>query len=387
MPHSRNFIRNAMICGAMILALSGCSTVSQVLLEPGDTPPSARPNTDNRKPSSIAALPGWHQENHLAAVETLRLACPKLIKAEPQQTYLENLYRDRLTADNWRRICENARDVQSPAAAAYFLEQNFESMPILDFGKDTGLITGYYEAELNGSYRRSDKYRYPLYRMPDDQHLKLTRAQIDAGALSNRNLELLWIDDPVSIFTLHVQGSGRVRLDDGRVIRVGFAGKNKHPYYSIGKTFGERKLLPSDKIDMDAIENYLRANPQQAAEIMQTNPSYIFFRNIGDLTADNTGPIGALGIPLVPERSIAVDRSFYPLGIPLWIDVDHPDPQKPAIQKMVYAFDTGSAIKGTIRADYFFGAGKDAKYYAGQMRGRGKLYAILPRPPVAVTSR
>lgn len=331
-------------------------------------------------------LPGWSSENPLAALQGLKNSCPKLVKRNGGKTELGNIYGDRISPARWQEICSSARGIENQSAASYFWRQNFEAVPMTDGGKNTGLITGYYEAELHGSLKKSDKYRYPLYKMPPDKYLDLTRKDIDNGALKDKKLEFVWIDDPVAVFALHIQGSGRVKLDNGQVMRVGFAGKNRQAYYSIGKAIGEQNILPKDKIEMASIENWLRNNPERAAKILQTNPSYIFFRKIDGLAEHHEGPIGAYGIPLIAERSIAVDRAFYPLGIPMWIDAAHPVKDAP-LQKIVYAHDTGSAIKGKIRADYYFGSGDDAKYAAGQMRGRGKLYAIVPRGEIAVSAK
>ncbi|TAH35770.1 MAG: murein transglycosylase [Alphaproteobacteria bacterium] len=379
-----NFFRTAGFLALAILA--GCATPSVPPTATIDTPKETAPVIAPRRAIALDQLPGWSSEDPLAAVQGLKAACPKLIKRGGDNNYFGNKYADRIAPARWQEICADARTVSNESGAAYFWQQNFEAIPMVDGDKNTGLITGYYEAELHGSLKKSEKFRYPLYKMPSDKYLDLSRREIDHGALQGKKLELVWIDDPVSVFALHIQGSGRVTLDDGRVMRVGFAGKNRQPYYSIGKAIGEQNILPKDKIEMASIEKWLRNNPERAATILQTNPSYIFFRQIDGLAEHHEGPIGAYGLPLIPERSIAVDRAFYPLGIPMWIDAAHPVNGAP-LQKIVYAFDTGSAIKGKIRADYFFGSGDDAKYAAGQMRGRGKLYAIVPRGEIAVSSK
>ena len=341
-------------------------------------PPSANNTIDPSMPQkkfaaarTLDQLPGWQAENYLEALNIFKNNCNKL----SVQTF--DAAKD---AALWQNICIRVATVGDNAEQAKnFWQENFTATPIDNGGKDTGLITGYYEAELRGSWRRHGAYRYPLYRVPDDQFLDLTRAEIDAGRLRGKNLELLWVDDPVSVFTLHVQGSGRVLMDDGKAVRVGFAGKNRHPYYSIGKVFAEKNLLPPDQVNMDSIEAWLRANKKSAGEVMAANPSYIFFRRVDGVIADHQGPIGAWGIPLYEGRSIAVDRSIYELGLPFWLDVPHPDGSSAPIQKLVFAHDTGTAIKGAVRADYFFGTGARAKYLAGQMRGRGRMFMITPR--------
>jgi membrane-bound lytic murein transglycosylase A len=338
-------------------------------------------------PQRSEPVAGWRQENWAEARAGLLHSCPRLIRRQIGDTPLEQQYPQNLSAENWRRLCGELRQAESPAAAQNFFQQNFTVLPVVDGEKQTGLITGYYETELRASRSPDDTYRYPIYGLPPEAMRRFSRAEIDGGALVGQNLELFWAADAVALLSLHIQGSGKVVLPDGSYAHIGFAGKNTHPYVSIGKVMGERGLLPRDKIEMKTIEDFLGQNPQQAAEIIQQNPSYIFFRPVPRDPDGVDGPVGAYGIPLITGRSIAVDRAFYPLGIPLWLDVPHPDAAQPSIAKMVLAHDTGSAILGKIRADYFFGAGGQAKAWAGAMRGRGRMFVLLPKLPVAVAAQ
>lgn len=330
-------------------------------------------------PGNFAALPGWRGDNHAAALETLLKSCARMGKSYGDAVKASPFLSQYPEPAAWQDICARAR---AAADARDFFETNFTPYLVVDGEKESGLVTGYYEASLRGSYSKSAKYNVPIYKMPPDKYLDLTRGEIMRGALSGKNLELLYVDDPVAAFVLHVQGSGIVKMDDGGTVRIGFAGKTRQPYYSIGKTFEARGLMAVPDINMPNIEKYLRANPSAAPAILASNPSYIFFKEIvGD------GPIGAQGVALTPGRSLAVDRSVYPLGLPVWVDLPHPQPDKPRLQRLMVAQDTGSAILGTIRGDYFWGAGEDAKLNAGLMRSRGNMYILLPKTYPAVSQR
>jgi membrane-bound lytic murein transglycosylase A len=201
-----------------------------------------------------------------------------------------------------------------------------------------------------------------------------TRGEIDAGALSGRGLEILWVDDAADAFFLHVQGSGRVILDTGRVVRLGFANRNGHSYRSIGRELIRRGALPKHGASMWAIRDWIAANPDQAASLLAANPSYIFFRII-----EGEGPIGAQGVPLTPERSLAVDTRFLPLGLPLWLDTVQPGGSDRPLRRLMVAQDTGSAIKGPVRGDFFWGYGIKAARNAGTMKSHGRYYLLIPK--------
>jgi membrane-bound lytic murein transglycosylase A len=201
-----------------------------------------------------------------------------------------------------------------------------------------------------------------------------TRQEIDAGRLSGRDLELLWVDDPLDAFFLHIQGSGRVRLADGETVRVGYAGQNGQPYVAIGRLLAERGALRRDEVSLQSIRDWLAAHPAEAAEVLAANPSYVFFRLL-----EGDGPIGAHGVALTPGRSLAVDPSFVPLGVPVWLDTTDPLDERRPLRRLMMAQDTGGAIRGAIRGDVFWGAGEEAKARAGRMRSRGRYYLLLPR--------
>jgi membrane-bound lytic murein transglycosylase A len=253
-----------------------------------------------------------------------------------------------------------------------FFETHFKPYKVTMDGNDEGLFTGYYEKEISGSLTKTEKYKYPIYQMPTTPELlNLTREEINNGALNGKGLEIAYTDKLSKLFLLQVQGSGVLKTDDGKLIKLSFAGKNTHDYYSLGKYFGENNLLPKNKINSLAIEKYLDENPSKAKEIMAINKSYIFFKLTG------TGPYGALGTTLKPNVSMAVDRNYIPLGSLLWLDTNLPDGKH--LNHLVVAEDTGSAILGAVRGDIFFGYGKKAEFLASHMVNRGRYYLFLPK--------
>lgn len=287
------------------------------------------------------------------------------------------------------------------AAARAFFETRFEPhLQRAGWFRSSGLITGYYEPLLNGSWTRTERYRYPIYRPPDDlvtvdlgalyPELKNkrvrgrlagrrvvpypSRSEIDVQPSPLAGNELLWVDDPVALFFLQIQGSGRVRLPTGEIVPVGYAEQNGHPYTAIGRTLAERTGLKLEEIDAPTIRAWLAANPAEAQAVMNTNASYVFFA-LRDPSLP--GPLGALGTPLLPERAIAVDPVYVPLGLPVWLDTLLPDSSEP-YRRLVFAQDTGGAIRGAVRADIFFGHGPQAEAHAGRMRASGRLYVLLP---------
>jgi membrane-bound lytic murein transglycosylase A len=238
------------------------------------------------------------------------------------------------------------------------------------------LFTGYYEPELRGSPQRTPRFAYPIYARPpelQDGQVYLDRAAIERGALRGRGLEIAWLEDPVEVFFLHIQGSGRIRMVDGRVIRVGYAGRNGHGYRSVGKEMVARGTMTADQVSAQGIKSYVRSNPSSGNDLLNVNPSYVFFRKIGDLPADK-GPIGAMGRSITALRSVAIDPRFTPLGAPVWIEKDGAKP----IRSLMVAQDTGGAIKGAQRADIFYGTGEQAGEAAGTVKDGGRMIVLLP---------
>ena len=338
-------------------------------------------------------LPGWEQDQHAAAWPALRKSCEKLAARDAA----------------WENICLAVRTLDSPddATARAFFETHFRAHRMNPESGREGLITGYYEPVLNGSTTRNDQFRWPLYKRPDNlltidlaslyPELKgrpvrgrlegnrvvpyYSRAEIGNGKNPLAGNELLWVEDPVELFILQVQGSGRVRLPDGREVAVGYADQNGHPYRSLGGRLIELGALTREEVTLTRIRDWLAAHPDETSTLLNSNPSYIFFTQ-RDASLD--GPLGSLGVALTPERSVAVDPAYIRLGLPVWLDTVLPNGT--SLQRLTLAQDTGGAIKGAVRADLFLGQGVEAGRLAGEMKQRGRLYVLLPKPPQPVSA-
>ncbi len=301
------------------------------------------------------SLEGWAQDDHRAALTAFLETC-------------ENL------TDDWEPICRLAADAgATDASARAFFELVFKPVQI---GTPPALFTGYYEPELRGSATRTPRFAYPIYARPPELQngqVYYDRAAIEAGALRGRGLEIAWLEDPVEVFFLHIQGSGRIRMTDGHVIRVGYAGRNGHAYRSVGQEMVARGTMTADQVSAQGIRSYVRSNPTVGNALLNVNPSYVFFRKIGDLPADK-GPIGAMGRSITALRSVAIDPDFTPLGAPVWIEKDGDTP----IRSLMVAQDTGGAIKGAQRADIFYGTGAEAGDAAGTIKDGGRMIVLLP---------
>jgi membrane-bound lytic murein transglycosylase A len=384
--------RRAVLTAATVLGLSGCSQPV-----PPPAPPVALEHL-TLTPAVFSDLPGWTEDRVVEAWPALLRSCALLSAQPTDKTVGRNGIGGR--AGDWRSPCAAAKAVSplTEAAARRVLETWFQPWRAERTDGRDGLFTGYYETELRGSLRPDARYRFPIYGRPQDLVTvdgradlsvgrmtdgKLvpypTRAEIDRGAVDGQAPVLVWAEDPVDVLLLHIQGSGRVKLPDGTVRRVGFAISNGHPFVGIGRTLIDRGKLPRDQASMQAVVAWLRANPGEAAALVQENPRYIFFR-----TLDGDGPLGAQGIALTPGRSLAVDPEHVPLGMPLWLDTKDPD-GKP-LRRLMMAQDTGAAIKGPIRGDFFWGAGTGAFDKAGRMKSRGGYWLVLPKRNADVAS-
>lgn len=328
------------------------------------------------------SIPGWASGDHAPVLIGLRDACDKLGDRAADQSIGGLVFNGEPIfgrGSDWRPICAAAKRSETRRATAFF-EKWFEPVSINGAGEaEASLYTAYFEPELRGSRVRGGPYQYPIYAKPNDLQSGVPyfeRAEIQRGALTGRGLELFWIDDPVEAFFLEIQGSGRVRLPDGQVARVGFAGKNGHPYKAIGRTLVDWNELTLEQVSAQSIKDWIRANPQRRDALLASNKSYVFFIERPELAADpSLGPIGTFGTPLPAMRSIAVDRRSYALGIPFWIDFESP---VGPMQRLVIALDTGGAIKGSRRADFFFGSGDGPGDAAGATRAFGRLIALAP---------
>ena len=330
------------------------------------------------EPVSFYRLSGWTQDHVSAAVLVFLKSCARFLT----RTDVAPLDAVAVSVDfgrvgDWRPLCESAEALPTgnDAAAREFFEKGFTPFAVADYGNTEGLFTGYYEIELNGSRQRHGRYQTPLYHKPADLGTDPpTRAEIEDGALAGRGLELLWVDDPIDAFLLQIQGSGRVRLSGGGTVRVGYDGQNGRPYVPVGRLLIERGMIPRDKLTMAAIRSWMKQDPEAGAALRREDPSYVFFREVrGD------GPIGAEGATLSAARSIAVDRAFMALGIPVWLEADERFAAADSVRRLMVAQDTGGAIKGPVRGDVFWGTGDVAGSRAGVMNASGRYYLLLPR--------
>jgi membrane-bound lytic murein transglycosylase A len=270
------------------------------------------------------------------------------------------------------------------ALVRHFFERRFQA-----FAAGTGLMTGYYEPELRAAEYPVGAFQVPLHALPplppasSELEPLPDRWAIEAGAFEGRGMELAWVDDPVDAFFLHVQGSGRLRLHDGRLLRVGYAGRNGHPYRAIGKPLMDSGAIPRERMSMQAIRAWLSAAaPGEAAALLRHNPSYVFFRVLEGLPEDRGAPAGVLGVPLTPGRLLAVDPAFIPYGAPVFAATRDPLDGTP-IRRLLHAQDTGGAIRGPARGDLFWGWGEWAAARAGLMREDAEVFVLVPRKRAA----
>jgi membrane-bound lytic murein transglycosylase A len=387
----RNLTLPALLIAAV---LAGCAAVPA----PTTCPPcpgveAPKPAAKPLQPANWGDLPGWESDDHAAVLELFKAQCAATLGKRPL----------------WLSTCESASKVGSgetaPAlfnegAKAWF-EASFRPWQLVNpDGNREGLVTGYYEPVVRGSRTQKPPYLTPVFGPPDDlivvelaelypelKHMRL-RGRIQGRRLvpyysradwaneepRRAGQALLWTDDPVAFFFLQIQGSGQVEMDDGARIRIGYADQNGHPYRSIGTWLIERGELKSHEASMQGIKAWAERNPQRLQELLNANPSLVFFR---ELKAEGSGPPGALGVPLTPERSLAVDPRHTPLGAPVWLATTRPNADQ-TLTRLMLAQDTGGAIRGPVRADFYWGTGPEAGSLAGKMKQRGSMWVLLP---------
>jgi membrane-bound lytic murein transglycosylase A len=327
-------------------------------------------------PVEYESLPGWSKDSSLEVRPALQRSCGKILNLKPQFVMMDDQKKKKITAADWQPFC---RAIMSSSDLDELTFRNLVKTFLRPYkasinGNSQGLFTGYYEPILRGALTRRGAYQTPLYALPKGRDGNIPRSEIVDGALAGKGLELLWVDDPVDAFFLQIQGSGRVILENGRVIKLGYAGTNNHPYMAIARVLVERGELTKEESTMQSIRVWLRKHPKEAETIMSCNQSYVYFRKL-----DKEGAIGAQGVALTPERSLAVDKRYISLGTPMWVDLEHPNPARGRLQKIMVAQDIGGAIKGGIRGDYFWGLGPKAGANAGSMKSRGEYYVLLPK--------
>ncbi len=372
------------------LSLTSCAAV----------PPEEKDQPLTLQKISFAGLPGWNADSFENFADAYIKSCNRILKRSPERQFGPDLKWG--MSKDWQLPCKKFETVNSknPQEVRTFFETYFTPYSVAAGIEKDGLFTGYYEASLRGSKTKTGPYQIPLRARPDDlvmvqlgdfrDDLKGRRiagrvidgrlrpyedhAEIIAGKLpAGQDKPLLWVDSAVDAFFVQIQGSGVVRLENGEAVRIGYAGQNGHPYYAIGRELIKREHLTKENVSMQSIRNWLAANPGQAQEVMTTNPSYVFFRIL-----DKDGPVGGEGVPLTPLRSLAIDHSLMPYGMPLWVDIEVPDQNAPNITRLMVAQDTGGAIRGPVRGDVFWGYGSEAETMAGQMKSDGRYWALLP---------
>ena len=349
------------------------------------------------RPVAFSEIDGWAEDDHCKSLETF---------ARSQQEFLTSGHgfkRDAIFGgkhEDWRKIAGATEHSKDPR---YFFESQFTPFTVLDPERPQGLFTGYYEPEAEGSVERKPGYDVPIYRKPaelvafNDEEKQttglgyglrrggkpedfFTRKEIEQGALNNRGLEIAWLKNWIDAFFIHIQGSGRIRLEDGKTIRLAYAGKNGQPYSGIGSVLLARGVATPETMSMQVLRSWMADHPEQARDLMWNNKSYIFFREV-DVPDPELGALGAQQVFLTPQRSLAVDRSIWMFGTPIWLDtkmpIESPGGAKP-FKHLMIAQDTGTAIRGHVRGDVYWGWSEHAALIAGNMKSPGRMIVLLP---------
>jgi membrane-bound lytic murein transglycosylase A len=322
---------------------------------------------------SYSNLDHWKNDKHEEALKAYVKSCSshkkilnaEIFKSAPKQAIQASLI----------RTCKLAKQTKNPKK---FFEDNFVPFLVKNKTGERGLFTGYYEVELEGSVVKTNKYKHPVYAHSHKVNTKLPRSAIEKGALKGKKLEIAYVADKAGLFFMHIQGSGKIKIGDGSYIKLGYAGQNGYPYYAIGSHLTKNNLIDKNKASAESIINWLNQNPHKAAKIMNLNESYVFFRERRE-----HHPVGAMGVEVSAMRSLAVDRRYIPLGLPLWLETSYPRENKKAplkpFHRIMIAQDVGGAIKGPIRGDVFFGSNKQAERYAWYMGNMGRYFIMVPK--------
>jgi len=361
------------------------------------------------EPVAWQDIAGWSTDDHLQAYKAFRISCKSI--SQQQMPSAE----DRALGTSLREPCRIARalDLADEAKARAFFEEHFMPLRIARLGENAGFVTGYYEPVVDGSRTQTDVYNVPVYRRPSNLFVKgftqasvglpnkgqvfrkigrrklvpyYDRAEIEDGAIAGRGLEICWLKEQTDLLFAQIQGSARVRLQDGSTIRINYDAHNGYPYTPVGRVLIDRGIIPKEQMSMQKIREWMEQNPDGAKELRRQNRSYVFFREVA--LSDKDEPVGAQGVPLTPGRSIAVDKSLHVYGTPFFIEGDLPidsDTAKTPFRRLMVAQDTGSAITGPARADIYYGAGPDAGRVSGRIRHNMHFVMLVPRSldPVA----
>mgnify|MGYP001948281972 CR=1 FL=1 len=359
------------------------------------------------EPSDFSRLDGWRTDDMRASLKAFQRSCVAMVRRDDDRDIGPDARMG--TIGDWRALCETALSldvatIRSEDARTFF-QSGFKPYLVGNNDNPEGLFTGYFEPELRGNLTREGAFQTAIYLKPNDmvsidlgafrEDLKgstligrldgnrvkpyYDRASIEKGALSGRDLEMVWVDDPVDAFFLQIQGSGRVVLPDGSVLRIGYAATNGHPYFAIGRELIARGELTRETVSLQTIRQWLSDHPDQADDVMNTNASFVFFHPLTtDPNDPDAGPLGSQGVALEPGRSLAVDRRFHAMGVPIWLETDDAMNADARFHHLMVAQDTGGAIRGPVRGDIFFGPGEDAALHAGHMNRKGRKFILLP---------
>jgi membrane-bound lytic murein transglycosylase A len=376
---SRKNTSQVFVCSVFAVSitslLAACSTPStrgSAYRSSGAAPNSYSSSIASFRSVSWQDLPGWQEDD-------LTQAWPAWLKSC-------DVLRKRNSEINWRQVCSQASTIsgRDGRAIRQYFEGNFQVYEVRNSatGNESGLITGYYEPVMNGSQTRTAIYSVPLYGLPNAwKGSKPSPASARAELMSSgvlRGSEIAWVQDPVAAAFMQIQGSGKIRLEDGRILRLGYAGTNDQPFKSFAQWLLDRKEITRGEATMQGISAWAKRNPGRVEEMLNANPRFVFFKELPSNVSADLGPNGALGVPLTAERSIAIDLKAMPLGAPVFLSTTKPLSSQ-TLQKLVMAQDTGKAIVGGVRADYYWGSGDSAGELAGRMKQDGKMWLLLPR--------
>lgn len=382
-----------------LFCVSSCAGVEKTSSNAEDSSPLVL------KSANFSDLKDWDQDSMDGFMEAYLSSCARILKQDPAKPFSSEKHFGNY--GDWQPACVEAQsiNVRGGESTRAFIMKNFKVMQATAAGKTEGLFTGYYESTLNGSRTKGGKYQHPLLGRPDDlvmvelgdfrEELKgqriagrvldgklkpyESRADIVNGKLlPSQYRPIVWLDNAQDAFFVQVQGSGVVHLDDGTTMRVGYAAQNGHPYYAIGRELVKRGIYKKEDVSMESIRSWMLQNPDKAHELMNTNPSYVFFSETKD-DGKGAGPVGGEGVKLTAKRSLAIDRSKMPYGFPVYVDLEYNDTSKTPIRRLMMAQDTGGAIRGAVRGDFFWGGGVEAEKMAGPMKARGGYYFLMPK--------
>ena len=358
------------------------------LIAAANTPAMARGPLNLRnaqvEPLSFSVLDGWKDDDHAAAFDAFLKSCGAILGGTKAMRIARPFYGALF------KVCERAvaaGRLDRDHARAFF-EDNFKPIRVMPAGQTEGFFTGYYETEVDGSRFPSDEYTIPVYAAPAETVKKrqskvfpdLDRTKIEDGALAGKELEICYVKNPIDAFFAQIQGSTRVKLDNGKLLRLNYIASNGMPYTPVGKFLVDRGIVSKEEMSMDKIRDFMEANPEEGKELRRKNRSFVFFQETALGPHDEC--IGAQGVPLTPGRSLAVDRHIHVYGTPIWIEAELPiDSEKPEtkFRRLLFAQDTGSAIVGPARADIYFGHGEEISHIAGRIKQYGQFVMLAPQ--------